>query len=477
MQIKYLNRALQRFDATQVIPTQFVLFTLSVILGSAVLYRDFEKKAGEDAGEFIGGCAMTFIGVWFITSARSSPDSDDESYIEEDDEAIILRHPEQVPTAESNVTGSQASLQSIQGFSDDEMDGQLATPRPHRVDESNSSKVSLPESLERNHWDRSGTDTGVPSEAVTPMARSRTTSNARDNASPMSAGPSPMAENPWTGNSSHPYLADRDRTLKAKTSSIQRLISAFFPDADPESLPTQASNARFSAPDISTNQSNLSTSSAVGVPSASQTPRMGPSTRNTTLLGTSLPENGGPAELVTTPSRPHSQHPHLLPPALYPGAFPSPLSSSLSAMVTNSIRRSRASVNSLRDSPQVGPIRRRSTRPRVPNMNSDGVAIPGAHATDGSSVARRGTTASDRSGNTSSYMDDDDDVSSIATTTPSLTPAATRTLPVDTGTGSSRRMRTPLRLGDRLSSLFSRARSSRNGTGSGNGGQDVADAV
>jgi hypothetical protein len=110
-------------------------------------------------------------------------------------------------------------------------------------------------------------------------------------------------------------------------------------------------------------------------------------------------------------------------------------------------------------------------------MNSDGVAIPGAHATDGSSVARRGTTASDRSGNTSSYMDDDDDVSSIATTTPSLTPATTRTLPVDVGTGSSRRMRTPLRLGDRLSSLFSRARSSRNGSGSRNGGQDAADAV
>ncbi|OCL10354.1 DUF803-domain-containing protein [Glonium stellatum] len=70
MQIKYINRALQRFDATQVIPTQFVLFTLSVILGSAVLYRDFEKTPGDDAGKFIGGCAMTFMGVWLITSGR-----------------------------------------------------------------------------------------------------------------------------------------------------------------------------------------------------------------------------------------------------------------------------------------------------------------------------------------------------------------------------------------------------------------------
>ncbi|KAG0123763.1 magnesium transporter NIPA-domain-containing protein [Tuber indicum] len=42
LQVKYVNRALQRFDSTQVIPTQFVLFTISVILGSAILYRDFE---------------------------------------------------------------------------------------------------------------------------------------------------------------------------------------------------------------------------------------------------------------------------------------------------------------------------------------------------------------------------------------------------------------------------------------------------
>ncbi|KAF2093924.1 DUF803-domain-containing protein, partial [Rhizodiscina lignyota] len=70
MQIRYLNRALQRFDSTQVIPTQFVLFTLSVILGSAVLYRDFERTKAENAGEFIGGCALTFAGVWLITSGR-----------------------------------------------------------------------------------------------------------------------------------------------------------------------------------------------------------------------------------------------------------------------------------------------------------------------------------------------------------------------------------------------------------------------
>lgn len=91
MQIKYVNRALQRFDATQVIPVQFVLFTLSVILGSAVLYRDFERTSGEDAGKFVGGCAMTFLGVWFVTTGRPRRQNDDDEDREpESDDAINL---------------------------------------------------------------------------------------------------------------------------------------------------------------------------------------------------------------------------------------------------------------------------------------------------------------------------------------------------------------------------------------------------
>ncbi|KAL5121633.1 hypothetical protein ACEQ8H_000319 [Pleosporales sp. CAS-2024a] len=92
MQIKYVNRALQRFDATQVIPVQFVLFTLSVILGSAVLYRDFERKSGDDAGKFVGGCALTFLGVWFITTGRPRrhDDDEDEAREPEPEDAINL---------------------------------------------------------------------------------------------------------------------------------------------------------------------------------------------------------------------------------------------------------------------------------------------------------------------------------------------------------------------------------------------------
>ena len=94
MQIRYVNKALQRFDSTQVIPVQFVMFTLCVILGSAILYRDFEKTTTEQAGRFVGGCLLTFFGVFLITSGRQHRD-DEEDLLEEEEgieETIGLRY-------------------------------------------------------------------------------------------------------------------------------------------------------------------------------------------------------------------------------------------------------------------------------------------------------------------------------------------------------------------------------------------------
>ncbi|KAK4517312.1 peroxiredoxin type-2 [Mucor velutinosus] len=71
LQIKYLNKALQRFDSTEVIPTQFVLFTVSAIIGSAVLYHDFDDMGMEQMSRFMSGCAIEFLGVYLITSKRT----------------------------------------------------------------------------------------------------------------------------------------------------------------------------------------------------------------------------------------------------------------------------------------------------------------------------------------------------------------------------------------------------------------------
>lgn len=114
MQIKYINRALQRFDATQVIPVQFVMFTLSVILGSAILYRDFERTSGENAGKFVGGCALTFSGVWLITSGRPRRQNDDDSEDEEDleaesEEAINLQSERYRDSVDGTASSSHSS--------------------------------------------------------------------------------------------------------------------------------------------------------------------------------------------------------------------------------------------------------------------------------------------------------------------------------------------------------------------------------
>ncbi|KAK2732918.1 hypothetical protein FQN57_002439 [Myotisia sp. PD_48] len=90
MQIRYLNRSLQRFDSTQVIPTQFVLFTISVILGSAILYRDFESATLARSLKFVGGCALTFLGVYLITSGRPTPTADDEQSDDEEETIGLL---------------------------------------------------------------------------------------------------------------------------------------------------------------------------------------------------------------------------------------------------------------------------------------------------------------------------------------------------------------------------------------------------
>ncbi|KAA8898937.1 hypothetical protein TRICI_006431 [Trichomonascus ciferrii] len=70
LQIFFLNRALQCFDATTVVPIHFALFTISVIVGSAIIFHEFEDRDTFHTIIFLIGCGLTFIGVWLITSSR-----------------------------------------------------------------------------------------------------------------------------------------------------------------------------------------------------------------------------------------------------------------------------------------------------------------------------------------------------------------------------------------------------------------------
>lgn len=117
LQIRYVNRALQRFDSTQVIPTQFVLFTLSVIIGSAVLYRDFESANADRFGKFIGGCVLTFLGVYLITSARAgSDDVQRDMDIDDEEQGIGLVDDERYEDASSEDDNKRRSSKAAVSY-------------------------------------------------------------------------------------------------------------------------------------------------------------------------------------------------------------------------------------------------------------------------------------------------------------------------------------------------------------------------
>jgi hypothetical protein len=311
MQIKYVNRALQHFEATQVIPTQFVLFTLSVIIGSAVLYRDFETTPGEDAGKFIGGCALTFLGVWLITSARQSPlddDDEDDEFDEADEDAIILR-PGDIHQVDSQVNKSQASLASTRrsttGSSADELQRNSSS-----LKDDPQSQLSFPDTLERNHWD-SASESGQPAISVTgPTSTASLESRTRE-------------ENPWEAESPRPALKQK--------SSLRRIIEPLT-----SLLPYSNTPVAQSTPSLPSEADSIPTNyTPVGTYA------------DPSLLGRSLP---------------HHDHERMDPAlhrrslaSLYPGPFTSPLSASLSAVIADSIRRSHR--------------RRRSTRTPLPDEN------------------------------------------------------------------------------------------------------------
>lgn len=216
MQIKYVNRALQRFDATQVIPVQFVLFTLSVIGGSAVLYRDFERTSAEDAGKFVGGCSLTFFGVWLITSGRPKHHEDDEEDREpEAEDAINLIGERYIDVPDLDVDTLNGAANSARassrprpassdkrysGYNDDDSppttpsrlaDPATATARPQT---DRSSTADMLQSLTGNPWMQEG---GLDVRRTPPLNRHTSTPVL-----PSEAAPPPLAS------ASNPELAE-----------------------------------------------------------------------------------------------------------------------------------------------------------------------------------------------------------------------------------------------------------------------------
>ncbi|KAJ6629147.1 magnesium transporter NIPA-domain-containing protein [Mycena sp. CBHHK59/15] len=100
-QIRYLNRALMRFDGKVVIPIQFVLFTMSAIVGSAILYGDFKKASFHQLVTFLYGCAATFTGIFIIAwePQQGEPEDAETTPVEADADGTDSEEDDEHPMA------------------------------------------------------------------------------------------------------------------------------------------------------------------------------------------------------------------------------------------------------------------------------------------------------------------------------------------------------------------------------------------
>ncbi|KAL6713232.1 hypothetical protein ACLMJK_009353 [Lecanora helva] len=194
LQIRYVNRALQRFDSTQVIPVQFVLFTISVIIGSAVLYRDFQSADASRFAKFFGGCALTFIGVYLITSRRPHGGNQDHSMGEE--EGII----------------GMIDEERYQDEVDEEEQSERRLSANFALDRSTHLKDSL-----QNEGSKSP-QTPPPLLSYTPTTSSR-----------LSSTESPLLENPWSSSQERPRALGNTTSSPLLPSEAQRAGAPFTP--------------------------------------------------------------------------------------------------------------------------------------------------------------------------------------------------------------------------------------------------------
>jgi magnesium transporter len=282
MQVRYVNKALQRFDSTQVIPVQFVLFTLSVIIGSAVLYRDFEKTTPERAAKFVGGCLLTFFGVFLITSGREYQSDDEDDEGEGTEERIGLM--------------AQDARAEGEFYQDEHFKHRNSQHMRHGLQESvdgvdNVDEISLDPSRRSSRVSFTATPTR-PLIQLTPSAE----------ASFNSIDESPLMNNPWKFSQEDLLEAQRHPGMPSMTSS----------PVLPSEAQTQPSPAS-----------------------------LRPATPRTTLQGdphthpNDQNPNGPPHADTLRPATPAARHSI----SLMPGPLISPLSSSLTAVVAESLRR------------------------------------------------------------------------------------------------------------------------------------------
>ncbi|OJD39080.1 uncharacterized protein BKCO1_3000167 [Diplodia corticola] len=402
MQIKYLNRALQRFDATQVIPTQFVLFTLSVILGSAILYRDFERTNGKGAGEFVGGCLMTFMGVWVITTGRPRDDNDEEEEDEEEEEhAMEQEHaihlgPEEYGDDEvhygpsySNDVSSMAALTPYASAG-----SHHRRPSVHRLNTPHITLTSEPPSQAVTvSTTPAGLDIGDDdSLTANPWADesliSSLTANRKNNQPPLlhATTSSPILPSEAEALAQRPDSRRRDTSPMASSSSATPAADAERPATPPGPGPTPLRRKSLTTPSPSKKPPPPPSSSSPSSSSKQHQQQQHPP-QPSPRIRPAQTEPATPASTSSTLAKTPTSHLKRGSISLVPGPLTSPLSSSLSAVVADSLRKG-VEMRSLTGGHGHGHGRpRRNTKDGAEGVAGGGSIGFGGWLTQGASVA------------------------------------------------------------------------------------------
>lgn len=108
-QIKFLNQAMKMFDATEVVPINFVFFTASAIVAGIVFYQEFEGLALLNIFMFLFGCLLSFLGVFLIARNRPKAKQQDRNFIAMDKIPGRSRTDRVQPEAKTPTCGSLAA--------------------------------------------------------------------------------------------------------------------------------------------------------------------------------------------------------------------------------------------------------------------------------------------------------------------------------------------------------------------------------
>ncbi|XP_048452183.1 NIPA-like protein 2 [Rhincodon typus] len=75
-QVQFLNQAMRLYNATEVVPINFVFFTASAIIAGVIFYQEFHGAALLNIFMFLFGCMLSFLGVFLIAKNREKQTSE-----------------------------------------------------------------------------------------------------------------------------------------------------------------------------------------------------------------------------------------------------------------------------------------------------------------------------------------------------------------------------------------------------------------